>query len=138
MANPRVIDYYAILAVPPNADLAGIETAYARLADELVTQSHHDDTSKQALDLLNEAYSVLSAADSRREYDQVLFQTEFAVLEQRRAAEERRRWLARALVTGSLAAIVIAQAALLAYIGRDYLGDAFDLVLGPLIPGRAG
>ena len=31
MANPRVIDYYAILAVPPNADLAGIETAFGSL-----------------------------------------------------------------------------------------------------------
>ena len=138
MANPRVIDYYAVLAVPPNVDLTGIETAYSRLSGELVTQSEHDETSRQALDLLNEAYSVLSTADARRQYDRVLFQTEFAVLDAQRAAEARRQKIARWLVMGTLGAIVLAQSVILVYIGREYVGDALSVVLGPLVPGQAG
>lgn len=138
MSNPRVIDYYAVLAVPPNVDLAGIENAYSRLSDELVTQTEHDETSRQALDLLNEAYGVLSAAESRRQYDRVLFQTEFAVLDQKRAAEARRQKIARWMVMGALGAIVLAQSVVLIYIGRAYVGDALNVVLGPLLPGQAG
>jgi hypothetical protein len=138
VANPRVIDYYAILAVPPSVDLAGIETAYSRLSGELVTQSEHDETSRHALNLLNEAYSVLSAADARRQYDRVLFQTEFAVLDAQRAAEARRQRVARWLVMGALGAVVLVQSIVLVYIGREYVGDALSVVLGPLMPGQAG
>lgn len=137
MANPRIIDYYAILAVPPSVDLIGIEAAYSRLSDELVSRSDVDETSSAALSRLNEAYDVLANPESRREYDEVLFQTEIAILRRQQARDDRRRFFLRASIIAALTAIVMVQSAVLLWIGWDYVDGALEFVLGPLWPGRA-
>jgi curved DNA-binding protein CbpA len=137
VANPRIIDYYAILAVPPTVDLIGIEAAYTRLSDELVRRANVDDTSSAALARLNEAYDVLASPEARREYDEVLFQTEIAILRRQQALEDRRRKILRASILGALVCIVLAQSAILAWIGWDYVDVGMEFVFGPLWPGKA-
>ena len=44
MAETKLIDYYQVLNLPTRADLSGIETAYARLSDDLMKQSEDDET----------------------------------------------------------------------------------------------
>ena len=41
MAEAKLMDYYAVLNLPPKADLSGIENAYARLSDDLNQCYHH-------------------------------------------------------------------------------------------------
>lgn len=137
MANPRIIDYYAILAVPPTVDLVGIEAAYTRLSDELVRRSDIDESAAPALDRLNEAYDVLANPETRRQYDEVLFQTELAIYRRQQQAEDRRRKLIRAAIITALAGIVLIQSAALLYIGWDYVDGGLEVVLGPLWPGQA-
>jgi len=134
----RVIDYYKTLAIPSDADLIGIENAYVRLSGELVDAALHDEASARALEDLNEAYSVLSNAEHRREYDHILFADEYAELERRMRAELRRRSIVRSALIGALGLIVLAQAATLAYLGQDTVTNAARLVLGPLFPDSAG
>lgn len=137
MANPRIIDYYAILAVPPSVDLVGIEAAYTRLSDELVKRAEVDDTSSSALSRLNEAYDVLANPESRREYDEVLFSTEIAIFRAQQAKENRRRMILRASIVGALISIVLVQSSVLLYLGWDYVDSGLEFVLGPLWPGAA-
>jgi hypothetical protein len=137
VANPRIIDYYAILAVPPTVDLIGIEAAYTRLSDELVRRADVDDTSTTALGRLNEAYDVLANPESRREYDEVLFSTEIAIFRAQQAKENRRRMILRASIVGALIAIVMVQSSVLVWIGWDYVDSGLEFVLGPLWPGSA-
>lgn len=137
MANPRIIDYYAILAVPPSVDLIGIEAAYTRLSDELVKRTEVDDTASSALARLNEAYDVLANPESRREYDEVLFSTEIAIFRAQQAKEDRRRRLVRASIIAALGAIVLVQSATLLWIGWDYVDTGLEFILGPLWPGDA-
>ena len=138
MATRRLVDYYKILAVPADADLIGIENAYVRLSDELVRQAEFDDEGVQpALEQLNEAYAVLANAEARRQYDRVLFAAEYAALEKRLKSEARRRSVARGVLVGALLMIVLAQASVLAYMGRDYIDEAAHTVLGPLYPDEA-
>ena len=136
MANPRIVDYYAVLAIPPSADLVGIEAAYTRLSDELVTRSHADDTANSALERLNEAYDVLANPETRRQYDEVLFQTEIEILRRQQQAEDRRRWIIRASIFAALGAIVVLQSAVLLWVGWEYVDTGVEKVLGPLWPGR--
>lgn len=136
MANPRILDYYAVLAIPPSADLVGIEAAYTRLSDELVTRSHADDTANSALNRLNEAYDVLANPETRRQYDEVLFQTEIEILRRQQHAEDRRRWFIRASIFAALGGIVVMQSVVLLWIGWDYVDSGVETVLGPLWPGR--
>lgn len=138
MTAIRVIDYYKSLAIPADADLIGIENAYVRLSGELVNASQHDDAASRALEDLNEAYSVLSNAERRREYDHLLFADEYAELERRMRAELRRRSIIRSAMIGALGLVVLGQAAILAYVGRDVVTGALQVVLGPLFPGSAG
>jgi len=58
-----------------------IETAYARLSDDLMKQSQHDDTFNPAMQKLNEAYAVLSKPELRRDYDRAFFKGELERLE---------------------------------------------------------
>lgn len=130
---PPLIDYYAVLNLPPRADLAGIENAYARLSDELVKRAEVDETSQDALNKVNEAYSVLSKPEIRRAYDQEFFAHEIAETERTRRAELRRKvWMSRMLV-GALAVIVLVQAAALAWLGRDEATSLFTALWG-LVP----
>jgi len=35
VSDAKLIDYYAVLNLPPKSDLSGVENAYARLSDDL-------------------------------------------------------------------------------------------------------
>jgi curved DNA-binding protein CbpA len=117
VAEANLIDYYAILSLPPRADLMGIENAYARLSDDFARQMEVDDTSKEALVRLNEAYSVLSRPELRREYDRAFFRRELDALERQEKWAHRRRMLAEKTLLGALVGIVAAQAGVLLYLG---------------------
>jgi curved DNA-binding protein CbpA len=119
MADSRLVDYYAILNLPPKADLAGVEAAYARLSDDLMRQSQYDDTAREAMQRLNEAFAVLSKPDLRREYDRAFFRTELERLEREARAVQRRRTVASTVLVGALALVVAVQAAALLYLGWE-------------------
>ena len=138
MAETRIVDYYAVLAIPPTADLMGVENAYAHLSDELATRVSVDDTSRDALFRLNQAYRVLSKPELRTEYDHAYFSKDIDIAEAVMRIEARRkRWMANTLVA-ALGLIVLVQAGVLAYVGRDQLGPLVDVIVGPLLPGDAG
>jgi len=104
MPDRSIIDYYAILNVPYNVNLAGVENAYARLSDDLVRLAEVDPNANQSLKRLNEAYGVLSRPDVRRQYDAAFFAEERALEEQRVHADVRRSvWKQRAIVGGLVA-----------------------------------
>ena len=138
MSKRPMIDYYKTLAVPPEADLIGIENAYVRLSDELVRDASDDEGANRALSRLNEAYTVLSNPESRRLYDRVLFAKEYEELERRLRAVERRAAIARWTLIGALGLIVTVQAVTLAYFGWDSISGYVETILGPLYPGSAG
>ena len=117
MTDVPLVDYYAILNLPPRADLVGIENAYARLSDDLAVRGHVDDTVDVALERLNEAYSVLSKPELRRVYDRAFFANEIAAAERAARADMRRRNLVAGALVGGLCLIVVAQAAVLVYLG---------------------
>lgn len=119
MAESRLVDYYAVLNLPPKADLAGIEAAYARLSDDLMRQSQYDESAREAMQRLNEAYAVLSQPELRREYDRAFFRAELERLEREARALQRRRALAGNILVGALGLVVAVQAAALLYLGWD-------------------
>jgi len=119
MAKPRLVDYYSILNLPPKADLAGIEAAYARLSDDLMRQAQYDDSAREAMQRLNEAYAVLSKPELRREYDRAFFRAELERLEREARAAQRRRNLAGNILVAALGLVVAVQAAALLYLGWD-------------------
>lgn len=133
MAEANLIDYYSVLNLPPRADLMGIENAYARLSDDLARQIVHDETSKEALERVNEAYSVLSRPELRREYDRAFFRRELEALDRQAVWQQRRRAAAQSLLVGALGAIVAAQAVVLVYIGWDEASGLVRAVLGPFL-----
>lgn len=129
MAEAAIVNYYSILNLPPRADLAGIENAYARISDELAMRAAVDETCELALHKVNEAYSVLSKPELRRVYDQMFFSKELAAAERARKAVERRRtWSARLLV-GALVLMVVVQASALLYIGWDQGAGLFQALV---------
>jgi curved DNA-binding protein CbpA len=125
VAEAPLIDYYAILNLPPKADLLGIENAYARLSDDLAVRGGVDETAEAALERVNEAYSVLSKPELRRVYDRAFFAREIAEAEREARSLERRRAIASGLLIGALGLVVVAQAALLTYIGFSQGTDLF-------------
>jgi len=125
VAESNLIDYYAILSLPPRADLMGIENAYARLSGDLARQMEMDETGKKALIRLNEAYSVLSRPELRREYDKAFFRRELEALERQEKWAHRRRMLAEKTLIAALGGIVAVQAGFLLYLGWD---DATGLI----------
>ncbi len=135
---PKLVDYYAILAVPPDADLVGIENAYARISSELVAAMPHDETAAAALQRVNEAYAVLSKPEARRLYDQAFFAAEIAEEQRRLAAELRRQRIVQGLLAAALAAILGVQTVALAAIYWDRVVPVLRTVFGPLFPDIAG
>ena len=117
MSDAPLTDYYAILNLPPRADLVGIENAYARLSDDLAVRGAVDDTVELALERLNEAYAVLSKPELRRVYDRAFFAKEIAESERAARAEMRRKNIIAGFLVGGLCVIVVAQAAVLVYLG---------------------
>lgn len=135
---PKLVDYYAILAVPPDADLVGIENAYARISSELVAAMPHDETAAAALQRVNEAYAVLSNPEARRLYDQAFFANEIAEEQRRLAAELRRQRIVQGLLAAGLAVILGVQTVALAAIYWDRVVPVLRTVFGPLFPDIAG
>ncbi len=132
MSETRLIDYYAVLNLPPKSDLSGVENAYARLSDDLVKQSDHDETAREAMLRLNEAYAVLSKPELRREYDRAFFKGELERLEKEARAVQRRRTMAGNLLIGALGLVVAVQAGALLYLGWDNATGLFQ-ALGRLL-----
>ncbi|GAB4328243.1 MAG: hypothetical protein Kow0010_12090 [Dehalococcoidia bacterium] len=130
MSQRRIVDYYAVLNIPPTADLSGIENAYARLSDELARQIPEDETAAVALKRLNEAFMVLSRPEHRREYDKLYFSKEIAEYQAAQNAARRRKTIVSSILVGSLLLIVAAQSLALAYLGREYLATAVDALSG--------
>ena len=65
-------DYYAVLGVSKTATQADISKAYRKLARELHPDARPNDADAESrFKEVGEAYSVLSNADKRKEYDQV-------------------------------------------------------------------
>ncbi|WBL35718.1 J domain-containing protein [Tepidiforma flava] len=128
MADSRLVDYYSILNLPPKADLAGIEAAYARLSDDLMRQSQYDESAREAMQRLNEAYAVLSKPELRREYDRAFFRSELERLEREARAAQRRRTIAGNVLVGALALVVAVQAAALLYLGWDSATGLFRAI----------
>src|SRR5688572_33162387 len=65
-------DYYATLGVAKDASQAEISKAYRKLARELHPDARPNDTEAESrFKEVSEAYSVLSNAEKRKEYDQV-------------------------------------------------------------------
>lgn len=137
MSEARIVDYYAILAVPPGADLAGIQNAYARLSDEISKLIGEDETIREGIARLNEAYAVLGHPEHRRKYDEVYFSQEIADARRAEKAIAKRKQFASRILVGTLVGLVMLQVSALAYLGRDNLGDVASVVLGPLSPGDA-
>ncbi|MGE5595773.1 MAG: J domain-containing protein [Hyphomicrobiales bacterium] len=136
-AQARLVDYYAALNLPHDADLTGVENAYARISDELATIGDLDEDHRAALLRVNEAYAVLSKPELRRSYDAIFLAAERAAEQKRVEAEMRRRiWLQRMLL-GALGVVVIAQAGGLIYLGHDQLADLLRPILGGILPGTA-
>ena len=132
MSDAKLMDYYAVLNLPPRADLSGIENAYARLSDDLMKQSTEDDSYRDAMQTLNEAYSVLSKPDLRRDYDRAFFKGELARLEKEARAIQRRRNLAGNIMVGALGLVIALQAAALLYLGGDAVTGLFSGITNAL------
>lgn len=132
MSDGKLIDYYAVLNLPPKSDLSGVENAYARLSDDLMKLSDHDDTAREAMQRLNEAYAVLSKPELRRDYDRAFFKGELERLEKEMRALQRRRTMAGNLLIGALGLVVAVQAGALLYLGWDSATGLFQAVGGLL------
>ena len=73
MADKR--DYYEVLGVDKNADDATLKKAYRKLAKKYHPDVNPGDKEAEAkFKEATEAYSVLSDADKRRQYDQLVMQ----------------------------------------------------------------
>lgn len=132
MAEAKLMDYYAVLNLPPRADLSGIENAYARLSDDLMKQSEDDESYRDAMQKLNEAYAVLSKPELRRDYDRAFFKGELERIEKEARAAQRRRNAAGNVLVAALAAIVALQAVGLMYLGGNAVTGLPDAIFGSL------
>jgi len=69
----RKRSYYEILGVPRNANLATIQKAYRDLALKYHPKNNTDSTAVEKFTEVNEAYTHLSDAARRRNYDEFMF-----------------------------------------------------------------
>lgn len=65
-------DYYELLQVPRDADLAAIKASYRRLAREYHPDSNKSHIAAEHMKLLNAAYNTLSDPAKRQAYDELL------------------------------------------------------------------
>ncbi len=138
MSEARIVDYYAILAIPPGADFTGVQNAYARLSDEIGKLMGEDETIREGIARLNEAYAVLGSPENRRKYDEIYFSQEIADAKRAEKAIARRKQFASRILVSTLVGLVLLQVSALAYLGRDTFGEVVSTVLGPLSPDSAG
>ena len=131
-------DYYGTLNLPTGAGIIGIHNAYARLSGELAQLGEVDEASSEALRKLNEAYNVLSRADTRRAYDEQFLAAERAVAVAVANKRTRKRRRMQNALVGALLVIVLSQAAGLAYLGRDHVMTVVDAIQEWATPGEAG
>jgi curved DNA-binding protein CbpA len=94
--NVKFIDYYEVLGVWPAADVDAIKKAYFKLA-----KMHHPDVVGETdggegvdFKLINEAFSVLSDANQRREFDERLKARGGGSAPEKRVADKRSAHLA--------------------------------------------
>lgn len=132
MPEAALLDYYAVLNLPPKADLSGVANAYARLSDDLMKQSDDDGTYRDAMQKLNEAYAVLSKPELRREYDRAFFRAELERVEKEARAIRRRKSFAGNILVAGLGLIVAVQAGVLLYLGGGAVTGLFDAIVGGL------
>jgi DnaJ-class molecular chaperone len=128
----KLVDYYAIMNVPVEVDLQGIENAYARLSAELAELAEVDEACNESLGRLNEAYGVLSRPEHRRAYDEVFLAARKAAERQQADRAERRHATIGWVLTGAIFAVVAVPLGVLAFIARGELSNAMSAVLGPL------
>lgn len=130
-------DYYSILNVPRGTGLHGLQTAYARLADDLAGRMGVDPTARDELIRLNRAFAVLGNSELRKRYDAQYFAEEIAQEDQDARVDEKRTRRSSNLIFAALLFIVIVQGVVVGYVEREALGNAAATVLGPLAPGGA-
>ena len=75
-------NYYEVLSIPEKASKSQIRKAYKRLKSSLEA-SEGNASSELTLELLEEVYQTLKAADSRLEYDNQLLRERNAEMEKR-------------------------------------------------------
>ncbi|MGD8320739.1 MAG: molecular chaperone DnaJ [Gemmatimonadota bacterium] len=69
---PATKDYYEVLGVPEKASQEGIKKAYRKLAKQYHPDANPDDPkAAERFKEIGEAYSVLSNAEKRKQYDQM-------------------------------------------------------------------
>jgi curved DNA-binding protein CbpA len=132
VSDAKLMDYYAVLNLPPRADLSGIENAYARLSDDLMKQAEEDVSYREAMQTLNEAYAVLSKPELRREYDRAFFRGELERIEREARAMQRRRNIAGNVMVAALGLVVAVQAGALVYLGGDAVTGLFASITDSL------
>lgn len=130
MVSKRIVDYYSVLNLPATANLEGIENAYTRLSQELAGQIAGDQSATLALTRLNDAYSVLSHPEQRRDYDKVYFSKEIADFHAQQESDRRRKNWTSGIMVSALGLMVLGQSAVLIYMGRDYISSAYHVILG--------
>src|SRR5512143_4117560 len=107
MANAVLLaDYYAILNLPTDADITGIQNAYARLSGELAQLGEIDSASSEALRKLNEAYGVLGRGDLRAQYDAVFLAAERVRAQAAATSVLRRRRMMQNAIIAALGLVV--------------------------------
>jgi DnaJ-class molecular chaperone len=130
-------DYYALLNVPRNVGMPGLQTAYARLSADLATRMSVDPTARDQLIRLNRAFGVLGNSDLRKAYDAKHFSDEIAEEERAMEAEVAKSQTASNFLFGALLLIVGVQVAVVSYIGRGEFGGFFESLMDLVTPGGA-
>lgn len=62
-------DYYAILEIDENASVEDISTGYRKQAKKHHPDVNHNEGAKEKMQLINEAYLILSDKEARERYD---------------------------------------------------------------------
>ena len=130
-------DYYGILNVPRGTGLQGLQTAYARLADDLAGRMAVDPTARDELIRLNRAFAVLGNSELRKRYDAQYFAEEIAQETEDATLDEKRTRRSSNLIFAALLFIVLVQGIVVGYVEREKVGEVASAVLGPLAPGGA-
>ena len=132
-------DFYGVLNVPRSVGISGLQTAYARLADDLATRMSVDPTARDQLIRLNRAFGVLGNSDLRKDYDAKRFSDDLEPTAEELSTEieEQKGRAASNILFASLIGIVAIQVIVVSYIGRTEFGDMVSAVMNALIPGGA-